>query len=143
MRSATRRDFYASPADRRVDGRAATSRVVLVLFLLLGGLLSVLYVRQTDDLATTGYDVAALQGEESQWAMRNEQLRLQIAQLSSLDRVDQVASTRLGMGPPRRVIYVVATPVALPTITSPAAASTPRPAGLSLGSLIRALARSP
>lgn len=90
--------------------------------------LSLVYLNQTSDLAATSYDVAALQDEKTVWEMRNEQLRLQIAELQSLDRVDQSASTRLGMGPPSHVVYVNAPPqpVMVPTPTeAPAPTSAP------------------
>lgn len=84
--------------------------------------LSLLYLSQTSDVATTGYDITALQDEKQTLEAENEQLRLQIDQLESLDRVDREATTRLQMGPPRRVIYVTAAPVAIPT---PVARPTP------------------
>lgn len=91
---------------------------VLALLLVTG--LSLLYLSQTSDLAATSYDVAALQDEKSVWEMRNEQLRLQISELQSLDRVDHEASTRLGMGPPTHVVYVAAPAqsIAIPTPTA-------------------------
>jgi hypothetical protein len=67
-------------------------------------------VNQTSDLAAAAYDVAELQREKLRWEMRNEQLRLEIARLQSLDRVDQEAAMRLGMGPPRREVYVAVAP---------------------------------
>jgi cell division protein FtsL len=83
--------------------------------LAIVGLLSLLYVNQTSDLAATAYDVADLQREKLRWEMRNEQLRLEIARLQSLNRVDREATARLGMGPPRREIYVAIAPAIPPT----------------------------
>jgi hypothetical protein len=83
--------------------------------LAIVGLLSLLYVNQASDLAATAYDVSELQREKLRWEMRNEQLRLEIARLQSLDRVDREAAARLGMGPPRREIYVAVAPAVAPT----------------------------
>jgi cell division protein FtsL len=143
VKSTVVRDFYAG-APARTAGNSQTSvRLVFVAALLLVGLLSWLYVRQTADLASTGYDVAELQDEATQWQMRNDQLRLQVADLSSLDRVDQIASSRLGMGPPDRVVYVVATPIALPTPPTIADAPTATSDNSPLGQLLRHVLPSP
>lgn len=83
--------------------------------LLVAALLSLLYLGQTSDVATTGYDIADLQAQKQSLQMENEQLRLKVAQLKSLDRVDREASARLDMGPPERVIHVEASPLSLPT----------------------------
>jgi hypothetical protein len=77
-------------------------------------LTSLLYLSQTSDIATTGYDIADLQTQKQELEMQNEQLRLKVAQLESLDRVDHEASTRLHMGPPQREIYVTAVPISIP-----------------------------
>lgn len=108
--------------------RRLSPRATFIVGLLLVTGLSLVYLNQTSDLAATSYDVAALQDEKTVWEMRNEQLRLQIAELQSLDRVDQSASTRLGMGPPSHVVYVNAPPqpVMVPTPTeAPAPTSAP------------------
>lgn len=104
--------------------RRISARLTYVLALLLVTALSLLYLGQTSRLAGTSYDVIALQNEKRLWEMRNEQLRLQIAELESLDRVDRLASSRLGMGPPARVVYVNAPPVAVVVVT-PTPTATP------------------
>lgn len=102
-------------------------RLVIVLIFVLAAPLSFLYVNQTSSLAAAGYDVTVLDGEEKLWQMRNEQLRLQVATLESLDRVDQVASSKLGMGPPQHQVFVNAPPTSLPPLPATASSATPTP----------------
>lgn len=109
--------------------RMGPRTIFLVVLVVVTGF-SLLYLSQTSDLAATSYDVAALQDKKSVWEMRNEQLRLQIDELQSLDRVDQSASTRLNMGPPTHVVYVTAPtqPIVIPT---PVPSPTPVAKGIS------------
>jgi hypothetical protein len=83
-----------------------------------------LYVRQTGDVAATGYDVAALQREQGDWQHQNDELRASVAQLESIERVGSGAQ-RLGLGPPRHLLYVHSTPLAAPPAPTPATDETP------------------
>ena len=106
---------------------------------LLGiAFLSLMYVRQTGDVAATGYDVANLQTERNDWQRRNDQLQVNVAQLESIDRVGQVASQRLNMGPPHHEIYVKSTPVSVPLVPT-VVASQPTQPGLPLIQAVRRL----
>ena len=99
-------------------------RWVILIVLGLAAPLSFLYLNQTSGLAATSYDVAALQDDKKLWEMRNEQLRLEVSQLESLDRIDRLAASRLGMGPPQHQVYINApASTAPPTviISAPAA----------------------
>ena len=113
-------------------------RRVYLVVLLVAMAVSLLYLSQTSDLAATSYDVAALQNDKSVWEMRNQELRLQIAELQSLDHVDQVASSRLHMGPPSRVVYVKASaqPVVVDAPSPAATPATDRLSSLSLNALV-------
>jgi hypothetical protein len=95
--------------------------------LALGALVSMLYVNQTSVVATTGYEVRGLETERDQWVIKNEQLRLKLSEMRSLDRVADEAG-KLGMGPPEKRVFVtrkattaewvsapVSTPAALPS----------------------------
>jgi hypothetical protein len=107
---------------------------------LLGlAFLSLLYVRQTGDVAATGYDVASLQRNQSDWERRNDQLRADIAQLESLDRIGTAASQRLGMGPPRHQLFVRATPVVPPPAPTPVVDAPAQPPSPILGEVRRVL----
>jgi cell division protein FtsL len=87
---------------------------VFLAILAVVALTSLLYVNQTGDLASAGYDVADLQNQKQQLEIRHEQLQLQVDQLIALDRVDHLASTRLNLGPPQRQIYVAVPAAAIP-----------------------------
>ncbi len=92
------------------------SRAVwLTIAFLAAALLSLFYLGQTSDIAASGYDIARLQEQKQTLEMQNEQLRLQVAQLQSLDRIDREASSRLHMGPPEREVFVSAPPISIPT----------------------------
>jgi cell division protein FtsL len=112
--------------------RATRPRLAFLALLLTAALLSFLYLRLTSDLATSSYDLAQLEQEQQAWQVRNEELRLQVSQLSSLDRVAQLAAARLHMGPPDRTAYVSA-PAAAPVPAFPTVApgssvvATPKP----------------
>jgi len=106
--------------ERRLGDRAhgrIRGRLIFVPMLLVATILSLLYLGQTSDVATTGYDIADLQTQKRVLEMQNEQLRLKIAQLESLDRIDHEAATRLHMGPPLRQVYVTAQPQPIPSST--------------------------
>jgi cell division protein FtsL len=120
-----RREFYAGKRGAPASGNRRSARAIFVAGLLAVALVGFLYVRLTNDLASAAYDVSALQSEQRQWQMRNDQLRLEVDGLTSLDRIDRVAATQLGMGPPDKIVYVVATPILLPTPTAVRPSSTP------------------
>lgn len=114
-------------------------RTLFVPGLVLVSLISLLYLGQTSDVASTGYDIVDLQTEQHQYQMKNEQLRFQIAQLESLDRIDHEASSRLHMGPPNHVVYVTAPRPVLPTLHPTATPdSHPSPTSL-IGRLVRSV----
>jgi cell division protein FtsL len=66
------------------------------------------YLVQTSGVATTGYDIQRLQAERSEWQLRNEQLRLELAKLRSLSWVQSEAVGRLGMVRPdaSKLVYL-------------------------------------
>ena len=64
------------------------------------------YLLQTSGVATTGYDVQRLQAERSEWQLRNEQLRLELAKRRSLPWVEAEAVGRLQMQRPETVTYL-------------------------------------
>lgn len=64
------------------------------------------YLVQISGVATTGYDIQRLQNERTEWSLRNEQLRLELAKLRSLAWVESEAVGRLGMQRPTAVTFV-------------------------------------
>jgi hypothetical protein len=91
---------------RRVEAHLLSLPTLAALALALTALLGLLYLAQTSSLAITGYDVQELEAERARWQLRNDQLRLQIAEARSLDTVEREARLRLRMGPPERVVFV-------------------------------------
>jgi hypothetical protein len=93
---------------------------LVIAGLALAALVSLLYLNQTSELAATTYDIADLQSQQARWELRNEQLHFAIAREESLDRIDQEATARLNLGPPRRVAFVQAPRPDIPTPGPPA-----------------------
>ncbi len=120
-------EVAAKPGEGRAQSgatlprRATRPRLAFLAILVTAALLSFFYLRLTSDLATSSYDLAQLEQEQQAWQVRNEELRLQVSQLSSLDRVAQLAAARLQMGPPGRTAYVSA-PAVAPVPAFPTAA---------------------
>jgi hypothetical protein len=100
--------------------------LTFAVVLLAVAALTLLYVRQTGDVAATGYDVAALQRQRSNWQRQNDELRANVAQLESIERVSMAAQAK-GLAPPRHQIYVHATPIARPPAPPAASEETPTP----------------
>lgn len=91
---------------RRTEVRSLSVPAGFTIALVAIALISLLYLAQTSAVATTGYDIKRLEDQKTQWEMKNEQLRMKIAQLRSLQRVEAEAGSRLKMGPPEKVIFV-------------------------------------
>jgi cell division protein FtsL len=90
-------------------------RISLLPGLLVGGilLLGVLfYVWQHIQVVRLGYVIERLRTERAAALQRGRELALEIAQLKSLKRVEEVARTRLGMVTPTRgqLVMVPAAP---------------------------------
>jgi hypothetical protein len=79
--------------------------------LLAGSLVALMYLLQTSGVATAGYDIQRLQVERDDWALRNEQLRLELAKRRSLTWIEAEAVGRLGMvrAEPTALTYVKVT----------------------------------
>ena len=93
---------------KRIEKRSLSISAVFGAGLLLAALLSLLYLNQASTVATTGYDIKRLEEEKVQLQIRNEQLRLKAGQLRSLERIEKEAAARLKMGPPEKLIFVIA-----------------------------------
>ena len=77
--------------------------------LMAAGAVALMYLAQTSGVATTGYDIQRLQAERSEWTIRNEQVKLELAKLRSLAWVESEAVRRLGMQRPESVTYLGST----------------------------------
>jgi cell division protein FtsL len=107
-------DYVPPRVRRRRAGLFAAAVSSLVVLGLLG--IASLHVVLTQGQ----FRLDRLQQQADQQQARYEQLRLQVAELESPDRIVAVAQERLGMVPPAAVTYLAP--------TQPAAGATPRPA---------------
>lgn len=71
---------------------------------------ALVYLVQTSGIATTGYDIQALQARADDWTLRNEQLRLELSKLQSLTWVNEEATNRLHMQRPDSLTYLTPQP---------------------------------
>lgn len=105
----------AIPA-RKVERHEVRRWAIAAACFALLAFLSLLYLTQASAVATTGYDIKRLENEKKQWQAQNEQLRLKVALLKSLNRVEKEAVSRLGMSQPQQVVYV-STPQSARTVS--------------------------
>ncbi|MEX2247162.1 MAG: hypothetical protein WEC75_10795 [Dehalococcoidia bacterium] len=89
------------PAVHRPSGRLlAAGAIVLVVAA------AVLQVYQLTRTTSTGYDIDALEQLRAARQAQQHRLEADVAQLSSLGRVDWEARTRLGLQPAQRQLYI-------------------------------------
>lgn len=81
---------------------------LLVEVVLFSTLMATLYLTASSRGTMMTYRISALQNQQASLERENARLQLQISQMQSLDRVQQVATTKLGMVPddPNQVIYL-------------------------------------
>ncbi len=65
-----------------------------------------MYLLQTGGVANTGYDIQRLEADRSEWELRNEQLKLELAKLRSLPWVEAEATSRLGMRRAEKTVFI-------------------------------------
>jgi len=78
-----------------------------VLLLLLAGIATL----QTERIVSAGYQCVKLQNELKVIEQNNDKLRVEIAQLKSLDRIQTIATNNLGMTAPKQVLEAPVAPV--------------------------------
>ncbi|HZK67416.1 MAG TPA: hypothetical protein VFD42_07740, partial [Chloroflexota bacterium] len=93
----------------------------LPVAIILAGIVSLFYLAQTSEMASTGYNIQELQAEESDSKLRNEQLALDVSRARSLASVESQAVTRLLMVPAKQVVYLRAADAAASTRLAAAA----------------------
>ncbi|MGH2364304.1 MAG: hypothetical protein ACRDHX_06585 [Chloroflexota bacterium] len=88
--------------------RALRHTAALLFAILLISLLSLLYMNEAANLATSGYNIGQLQQQRDQLQRENDQLQVQLAQLNSLPAIQQAATNTLHLipGDITRVRYV-------------------------------------
>lgn len=94
------------PEGRGVTRRRISRFTVASFALLLVGVVGLVQVLQTTQVAATGYDVRALEREQQNLDADIRLLEAQIATSSNLDRIQKDATTRLGMVRPQQKVRV-------------------------------------
>jgi len=93
---------------------SSTLPIVLLAAAFVVGLAALLPLVQSSGSTTTSGRISQLQQEQQDWQAQLQQEEIKVAQLASLARVQQEATTRLKMVPPTSVRYIrvdVAAPV--------------------------------
>lgn len=88
-----------------------SSAAVLVVSVALISLVSLLYLIQTSQIATTGYELGRLDLQKEELLREQQQLQYQVSQFQNLGQIEAAARDRLGMGRPMTSTYL---PVLLP-----------------------------
>ena len=96
----------ALPIPIRSLPRLRVSRLALVAAagLVIG--LAVLQVQQFSAVTSTGYEIESLKRQRLAQQAENHEVEAEVAQLSSLARVDIEARVRLKMEPAKRTMYI-------------------------------------
>jgi hypothetical protein len=80
--------------------------VLLTIAALIVGVAALLPVVQTSLATSTGGSISQLEREREDWQARVHEQEVRVAQMGSLDRVEQQAKTRLKMVQPKEVHYL-------------------------------------
>jgi len=90
--------------------RIVKERLLFVGVILLCFFLGLYYTTLSAVVARQGYQLEKLQNEIKNIQTENERLEVVVARLSSLDRVEKVATEKLGMGKPdyQQVVFMPA-----------------------------------
>jgi cell division protein FtsL len=101
------RDPRAPPSARRTPGVQQLGAAVAACALLVAAALLQIWVRTR--VTEQGYRLSRLSAERVELVRDHERLQLAAASLGSAQRIEDLARTRLGMGPPPadRIIVLV------------------------------------
>ena len=77
--------------------RELRNTVALLIAILLISIISLLYMNEAGRLATSGYQISQLQTQRDQLQRDNQALEVQLSQLHSLPRIQDVATNQLRM----------------------------------------------
>ncbi len=89
-----------------VVGPRLRPRTVAVAALATLVLASLWQVLQTSDATTTGFEIQRLERQREALQAEVHSLEADVAELSSLARIDREARERLGLVPPARTVYL-------------------------------------
>jgi cell division protein FtsL len=88
----------ARPSGIRWESLEFVSTIALGALILVGALL---YVWQQIHVVRLGYEIEGLREEQAALVQENKALKLELGQLRSLKRVEEIARQRLGMVTPK------------------------------------------
>ena len=72
--------------------RELRNTIALLIAILLISVISLLYMNEAGRLATSGYQISQLQAQRDQLQRDNQALEVQLSQLRSLPRIQDVAT---------------------------------------------------
>lgn len=114
---------------REVEPQSPRSRVnTALIYIAVAGLITavgLLYLLQTNYVASLGYEMSQLQRERTALALRNEQLNYSIARYESLSAIESVAVGRIGMQESENQIFI--------SVGRPSSAELPTPTPIEAG----------
>ncbi len=125
-------DRLAPPPVSAPSVSAWSPRRAIAAAVIMAAAIAALQVFQSSGFANAGQEIQRLQQEERDSQARVHDLEAEVAALSSLERVERQARERLGMIPPKGIVYVeVAVPapdkplLPRPIVSGTASAATP------------------
>jgi cell division protein FtsL len=80
--------------------------VVLILAAVIIGVAALLPLVQSSGATSTEGDIRRLEQQNTDWRARVRALELEVAGLGSLNRIEQEATQRLKMAPPKQTEYI-------------------------------------
>lgn len=86
--------------------RSPSLPLLLTAAALAIGLAALLPLIQSSSATTTNGNIQRLEQEKTDWQARLREIELEVAGLSSLNRIEQEAIERLGMVPPEEIRYI-------------------------------------
>jgi hypothetical protein len=78
---------------------------VVVSVVALTFVLGLLYLSQSNQMATSGYDIAKLERQQAELRLENERLQIEASRLQSIQNID-TAVAKSGMVPVSKINYV-------------------------------------
>ncbi len=84
------------PAVRQPRSRVSSAIIYIIVAVLIAAV-GLLYLVQTNHVASLGYEMSRLQAERTGIANRNEALNYQLAEYEALLQVEEIAVGQLGM----------------------------------------------
>ncbi len=86
--------------------RSPSLPVILILAAMIVGVAALLPLVQSSGATNTAGNIHTLEQEKTDWRARVRALELKVAGLGSLNRIEQEATQRLKMVPPKEIHYI-------------------------------------